>query len=86
MPSLGRIVIIHGIHSNGTDDHPAIITYVWGREVDPTVWCCNLTIFPDFGDPRPLTSINLFPTKDAALAWRSKQTVNPVVAYWPPRT
>lgn len=50
-PSIGRIVWFHGFHSNGIDEHPAIITRVW------TDTCVNLTVFPDCGAPVVQTSV-----------------------------
>ncbi len=41
-PSLGRIVLYHGIESNGVLEHPAIITRVWSDT------CVNLTVFCDY--------------------------------------
>ena len=42
-PSIGRIVLFHGFDSNGSKEHPAIITRVW------TDTCVNLSVFADYG-------------------------------------
>ena len=40
--------------SNGTREHPAIVTRVWGSGPRPTV---NLKVFPDCGEPFDATSM-----------------------------
>ena len=50
-PSLGRIVLYHGLVSNTHNEHPAIINAVWS---DTTV---NITVFPDCGAPVCKTSV-----------------------------
>ena len=70
-PSIGRIVLFRSAPSNGTVEHPAIITRVWSDT------CVNLTVFQDFGEPILKTSVNQNESLDGAnqeLAWR-----------WPPR-
>ena len=70
-PSIGRIVLFRALHSNGIDEHPAIINRVWGPE------CVNLTVFPDCGPSIVRTSVlqNESMTEgNQNLAWR-----------WPPR-
>lgn len=70
-PSIGRIVLFRSEASNGSTEHPAIITPVWSDT------CVNLTVFPDYGAPILKTSVNQNESLDGpnqALAWR-----------WPPR-
>ena len=40
--------------SNGTQEHPAIVTRVWGNEEFPTV---NMKVLPDCGEPFDATSV-----------------------------
>lgn len=63
-PSLGRIVLFHGIDSNGTREHPAIITRVW------TDVCINLTVFLDYGEVILKTSVNYDENFDNEFGWR----------------
>ena len=42
-PSLGRIVLFHGVNSNDAIEHPAVITRVWKDED------VNLAVFLDNG-------------------------------------
>jgi hypothetical protein len=70
-PSIGRIVLFRTHASNGALEHPAIITRVWSDT------CVNLSVFPDFGEPQPRTSVNQNESLDGPnqdYAWR-----------WPPR-
>ena len=70
-PSLGRIVLFRSLDSNGTKEHPALVTRVWSDT------CVNLTVFPDYGDVITKTSINQNESLEGPnqeLAWR-----------WPPR-
>ena len=70
-PSLGRIVLFRSLDSNGTKEHPALITRVWSDT------CVNLTVFPDYGEPVYKTSVNQNESLEGSnqnLAWR-----------WPPR-
>lgn len=70
-PSIGRIVLFRSLESNGSSEHPAVVTRVWSDT------CVNLTVFPDFGEPVLKTSVNQNETLDSPnqnLAWR-----------WPPR-
>ncbi|WP_439640550.1 hypothetical protein [Nevskia sp.] len=67
--AVGRIVIIKGVPSNGTDEHPALITRVWGTNdpVDSPVMV-NLTVFPDCLPPVTRGSVMLFNTREQAVA------------------
>lgn len=45
------VVVIDSSHSsNGTLEHPGIITRVWGG-------CVNIKVLPDCGDPYDMTSV-----------------------------
>lgn len=63
-PTIGRIVLWHGEVSNGSVEHPAIITRVW------TDTCVNLTVFPDFGVPVLKSSQVLDEETTQAVGWR----------------
>ena len=51
VPSVGRVVLVTGVSSNGVDVQPAIITRVWNPD------CVNVMVLPDSGSPHPRTSI-----------------------------
>lgn len=76
--SIGRIVIVKGLQSNCVDEYPATITRVWSEYVDKDM--INTMVFPDAGMPTSVTSLYLYPTREAAEA----SGVRPV-AFWPPR-
>jgi len=81
-PTIGRIVIVTGLGSNGTLEHPAIITRVWSDSY------VNVTVFPDAAAPESHTSVNLFEDRDAAEAWVNAHSVPPyrtLAAFWPTR-
>ncbi len=42
-PSQGRIVCFKGLEANGSDEHPAIVTYAFNPNM------VNVTVFPDNG-------------------------------------
>lgn len=63
-PSLGRVVLYHGVISNGAAEHPAIVTRVWSDT------CVNLTVLPDFGAPELRTSVNQDESTVQATGWR----------------
>jgi hypothetical protein len=83
-PTIGRIVHVLGISSNGAIVHPAMITRVWS---ETTV---NLTVLPDCGDPKCFTSVGLCADETTANHYIAKahEKGNPaaVVAFWPVRT
>lgn len=93
-PSICRMVVVKGIQSNGSDEHPAVVNCVHGSAGDSECgeyWCANLTVFPDCGTPRSATSIYVF--EDRAKAVKYQERVQPVgagatpfiVAFWPER-
>ncbi len=77
--SIGRIVTFKGHYSNGTDEHPAIITRVWGGEPMPGVQVVNLTVLPDCGQPFWQSSVYLFENRATAEVYGGN------VAFWPDR-
>lgn len=84
--SIGRVVIVMGHHSNGSSEHPAIITRAWSdAEPSEATVLVNVTILPDCGEPKPQGSIQLFDTKEAAEAHLAAATYKPPVCYWPAR-
>lgn len=83
IPTKGRTVIVLGIYSNGSDEHPAVITRAWSRNdtrTDPAA--VNLTVFPDCAQPTHRASVMLY---DNAVQARAAQNGNAhqVVAHWP---
>ena len=71
-PSLGRIVLFRSHVSDGQSEHPAIITRVW------TDTCVNLTVFPDYGEPKLFSSV--VQNEDVGTAHAGQQAWR-----WPPR-
>lgn len=76
-PSVSRIVIYrqpsYEAPHNGAREHPAIVTRVWGSGDRP---CVNLTVFPDFAAPYPVSSVlHVSQVVDEGRAWD-----------WPART
>ena len=53
---IGDTVLVHDPLnvSNGTTEHPAIVTRVWGSGETPTI---NVKVFPDCGEVYDITSI-----------------------------
>jgi hypothetical protein len=79
-PNVSDMVIVHADVYNGTREHPAVVTRVWGdvdtKDGPVTV---NLTMFPDGGgEPQFFSSIQLF--NDRATA--HKQAPGRRVAFW----
>lgn len=72
-PSICRVVVYRTQHPeaqcNGTKDHPAVVTRVWGDT------CVNLKVLPDCGPIYDVTSRMLIdPDDQQADGW-----------FWPPR-
>lgn len=82
-PSKGCIVLAVGAAatSNGSDEAPAIITRVW-NEVDGR-WCVNATVFPDYAQPKLITSAYLH--NDEEKAREALRHESMTALYWPPR-
>jgi len=67
--TVGRTVIVKGVLSNGTDEHPAIVTRVWGtNDTADSPVMVNLTVFPDCAPPVTKGSVMLFDTREQAAA------------------
>lgn len=83
-PSIGRTVIVHGIHSNCAPETAAIVTRVWSnKDTAEAPVLVNLTVFPDCSEPQARGSIMLYDTRELALA--AANSTNQVVAHWPER-
>ena len=86
--SLGRVVIINGISSNGANEHPAIINRVWS-DADPgeATVLVNVVVFPDCASsPKSQGSVRLFNTKaEAVAAQQANPTSLPMVCWFPDR-
>lgn len=83
IPSLGRIVIVQGPESNGANQHPAIVTRVWGEKGEDTRNApvfINATVFEDMATPKLHGTIPLYDTFEEGEA-----STNRVFAFWPPR-
>jgi len=82
-PFLGATVILVGISSNGSSEHPALINRVWDKRdtVDGPV-AVNVTVFPDCQEPTCRTSVMLFQTSEEARGHIGKYSGG-VAAYWP---
>ena len=81
-PSIGRTVIVRGIESNGANEHPAVITRVWGPG-DPAAGDdvrVNVTVFLDAHAPQNWGSVRLCESQEEA-----ERIGGPVSAFWPPR-
>lgn len=68
--SIGRMVTFKGHFSNGTDEHPAVITRDWSNGGDPLngSFAVNLTVFPDCGVPVCMSSVLMYDSREAAEA------------------
>lgn len=82
-PSIGRMVVVHGVHGNGVLEHPAVITRVW-NDVDTSgkPAMVNLTVFPDCGAPVCKGSVLLHYDRAEAFRYRTDLSTD-VVAFWP---
>lgn len=82
-PSIGRIVIVKNLQSNGSDEHPAIISRVWSQEDGGLI---NATVFPDGGMPTFAGSIAFFSSREKAWEHLASQIpLKPLVAFPPDR-
>jgi hypothetical protein len=84
-PSIGSVVITKGIsNSNGTFEHPAIITRIWSdKEPSEAVVLCNLTVFPDCSAPIAMGSVQIFDDQAAAETHLQTEPANKAVCFWP---
>lgn len=62
-PTIGRVVTVKGYIANGTDEHPGMITRVFGAGEGALV---NVTAFPDLQSPKILSSIPAYTSRTAA--------------------
>lgn len=80
--TIGRIVTVLGVSSNGATEAPGIITRAWSeRDTREGAVAVNVTVFPDVAPPAALSSVMLFETREAARAWRFANTAP--AAHWP---
>lgn len=83
--TLGRTVTVLGVNSNGSDEHPGVITRAWsGRDTKEGAVAVNLTVLPDLAPPVCHSSVMLHHTEQEARAYRAAQP-NSIVAFWPSR-
>jgi|SRR5579871_3494569 len=86
-PTIGRTVIVKGFHSNGSDEHPAVITRVHGLVGDcgyGDQYCVNVTLFPDASSPSFFISMYLFESREQAEEYRRFSQYS-AIAFWPDR-
>lgn len=62
-PTPGRIMTVKGYIANGTDEHPGIITRVFGVGEGALI---NVTVLPDLQSPKILSSIPAYTSRAAA--------------------
>jgi hypothetical protein len=81
-PSIGRIVTFKGHPSNGSYEHPAMVTRVWSPNdpADGASVHVNLTVFLDNDQPILRSSVPMFETRERA----DKSGWSPV-CFWPDR-
>lgn len=86
-PSIGRMVVVSGLSSNGSLEHPAIVNCGWPANSygDGREYCVNVTVFPDCGQPVSKTSVPMFESRAVAEAWHRDHRFAEVVAFWPDR-
>lgn len=85
-PTPGRTIIVKGLHSNNTDEHPAIITRVHNAQgyTSQRVFYVNATVLPDMLPPMPRGSIAFYETREQALVHRGSHP-HDLVGFWPDR-
>jgi hypothetical protein len=76
--SLGRTLIIKGLQSNGSDEHPAIVARVWSDAM------ANVWALPDAGSPVWRSSVTVVADRVAAEQYL-KRGIGEVVCFWPER-
>ena len=83
IPTIGRIVIVRGIASNGAYEQPAVITRAWGtQDTAAGAIAVNLTVLLDNAPPQYRSSVMLFETEADAREFCGGKN-NAVAAYWP---
>lgn len=84
--SISRMVVVKGVLSNCSDEHPGVINRVWSKEdtADGPVGI-NVTVFPDCGASLCKTSVMLYDSREAAELFLATQLHKPVVCFWPDR-
>lgn len=82
-PSIGRIIVVKGIKSNGQDEHPAIVNCVHGPANDSGGYLSNVTVFPDCQPPQAATSIYVFDNRQAAMDFQAMSLYAPTVGFFP---
>lgn len=92
--TIGSVVIAKNVNpsgNNGSDEAPAILTRVWGRNGDDTGWTVNAKVIRDGHTELWITSVVLFDTNDRAAAYVEQRradsgvTVDPLHLLWPER-
>lgn len=85
-PTRGLPVIVKGITSNGSDEHPAIVTRPWSdRDTDFGPVLVNVTVFPDLSHLKVLGSIPLYSTREEAEAAQVEDPLHAPVAFVRPK-
>ncbi len=79
-PSIGRILHVKGVNSNGTDVQAAMVTRTWGGTVVTSV---NLQVFQDAAPVLCLTSVPFVQSRDDAEVCMQRGAM--MIAFWPPR-
>ncbi len=96
--SIGRVVVVRGVSSNGSNEHPALVNRAWADHdtIDGPV-LANLTVFPDMGAPKCLGSVTVYDALAEAMAAQARhratwEAIPPnersdfaplIVAHWP---
>ncbi len=66
---IGKIVIVRDANKGESNCHmeqPGIVTFRWSESYG--VQYCNVKVFPDCNPPYDMTSVNIYGTKEDALA------------------
>jgi len=90
-PTIGRIVMVKGYSNRGTDEHPAIVNFVYEvekpNEFGEQAYRIDCTVFPRGAAPFHVETIDLVDTRTEAAELLKKGVDHSVemVAFWPPR-
>lgn len=84
--TIGRMVVLHNLFSNGSNDQPAMITRVWSdRDTRDGPVAVNLTVFLDaVATPQLRSSVMLFDTAEQAREHCAGR-MGMQAAHWPDR-